>query len=256
MRTTVVLLIGVLGLLAASACGGGDKERIDGQNNAAATRAASGDDATEDATGEPSAEPTRRPAGDGLVSISVFDLRTGDCIADDRAESTLEGEVGDVLVAPCDHESVIGEVFDLVLVEDPPDEGSAYPGEDVMEGQSIEVCDNGAPYTFLYPLASSWSNGDRTIVCITDRTALYEIGGCVDDLDRAVSCENEYAERIVSALVDVTDEHADGAPYPDEAYFDGVSEDQCRSDDDYFLFPSDTSWERGDREIVCTRPLE
>jgi hypothetical protein len=248
-----VLTLALVAVTLAAACGG-DKERIEGQNDAAATQAAR--DTTSTPASGATPEATRRSTNDGVVSISVFDLRIDDCIADDRSGNVLEGEVGDVLVAPCEHPSVIGQVFDLVLMEDPPNNSSPYPGEDATREESIDACDNAAPYTFLYPLDSSWSNGDRTIVCIYDFTALYEVGRCVDDQDGAVACENEFATRIVTALIDVSEGHPDIAAYPGEAFFEGVFQDDCRSDDDYYLFPSASSWERGDREVVCTRPLE
>jgi hypothetical protein len=230
------------------ACGSGDKERIGAQNDAASTRGATSGDGTSRAGGE------SRDEG-GAVRISVFDLRAGDCIAE-RGEDALLGDIDEVRVAPCNHADVTGAVTDLVLVEDPVNPDSPFPGESYLDELADERCNRGAPFTYLIPLEESWSNGDRTIVCINDYTAIYVLGGCLDESDYAIACEHEDAVRVVTALVDVSDELGEAAAYPGVDYFDEVFEEDCRSDDDYYLYPTDRSWALGDREVVCTRPHE
>jgi len=240
----VLIAVFVAAILAG--CASGDKERIDAQNDAASDR-----DGTTVAAATAGATPARDPGG--AVSISVFDLRAGDCIAE-RGEDALLGDIGNVRVAPCNHPDVSGAVTELFLVEDPVDPESPFPGEPYLDGLADERCNRGAPFTYLIPLQESWSNGDRTIVCIDDYTAIYVLGGCLDESDYAIACEHEDAVRVVTALVDVSDEHGDTAEYPGEDYFDDVFLEECRSDDDYYLYPTDRSWAAGDREIVCTRP--
>ncbi|MEX2226269.1 MAG: hypothetical protein WEB52_07470 [Dehalococcoidia bacterium] len=259
MPTPLVSLSVLVILLAAAvaACDSGDKERIDGQNDAAATREASVD-STREPRGDDD-EATARPAedGGGAVEISVFDLRVGDCIAQrEGAPSGEDGGVEMVRVAPCNHAEVSGAVTELFLVEDPVDPESAFPGEAFLEAMADERCDRGKPFTYLIPLAESWSSGDRTIVCVDDYTAVYVLGGCVDESDRAIACGHEDALRVVTALIDVSDEFDASAEYPGVDYFDEVFADECRSDDDYYLYPTARSWSAGDREVVCTRPME
>jgi hypothetical protein len=229
-----------------AACASGDKQRIEAQNDAASDR-----DATTVAAATAGATRARDPGG--AVSISVFDLRTGDCIAE-RGDEALLGDIDEVRVAPCNHPDVSGAVTDLFLVEDPIDPESAFPGEPYLEGVADERCNRGAPFTYLIPLEESWSNGDRTIVCIDDYTAIYVLGGCLDESDYAIACEHEDAVRVVTALVDISDEFGTSAEYPGVDSFDEVFAEECRSDDDYYLYPTDRSWAAGDREIVCTRP--
>lgn len=250
MRIPLALIgITIVAVVAFGACATGDKDRADGQNGASAER-----DGTVVAGATAEATPERDPGG--TVQVSVFDLRAGDCIAERGNDAALQGDVDEVRVAPCNHPDVTGAVTILFAVEDPVDAQSAFPGEPYLEGLAAERCDRGAPFTYLIPLEESWSNGDRTIVCIDDYTAVYVLGGCVDDSDLAIACENEDAARVVTALVDMSDEFGASDPYPGVGYFDGVFAEECRSDDDYFLYPTERSWAAGDRELVCTRPYE
>lgn len=122
-----------------------------------------------DAERDPSGNVTREG------SVSVDDLRTGDCLKSVRESSAL----ATVPAVPCSqpHQGeVVGE-FNL--------SGASYPGESEIEVVALENCeakltayaadnaDEVEDLYYLYPRNSDWRRGSRTVTCIAvhaDRT--------------------------------------------------------------------------------------
>jgi hypothetical protein len=107
-------------------------------------------------------------------SISVFQLRPGDCL-DPGTEAA--GEVDTIQAVPCDDPHT-QEVF--AVLDYPADEGDAYPGEaDIREFADASCLEAFGEYTgsdyadstlyfsYLRPSADSWKNtDDRQVVCV------------------------------------------------------------------------------------------
>lgn len=114
-----------------------------------------------------------RDAGGTVVaagSWSVFDLRTGDCLAPDPE---AEGEISDVPVVPC-AEPHSQEVF--AAVEHP---AGAYPGAGAVSIWADGAClgelettldltlDDGVFISYLLPTFDGWNkHDDRRVVCV------------------------------------------------------------------------------------------
>jgi Domain of unknown function (DUF4190)/Septum formation len=99
-------------------------------------------------------------------SVSVFDLRAGDCVNDleeSAAEYTVEA-------TPC------ADPHDAEVISIIPLREGAYPGEDEVIAAADRDCGRdfegtaalvpGAEPFYLYPTETSWGDGDRTITCI------------------------------------------------------------------------------------------
>ncbi len=156
MRTTIRTTIATLGALAAlglSACG-------DDEDDSA------GDDTT--SSSEQTDEEAAEGEESGAEDSDVFEVELGDCIGAFNAEE----EVTDVSVAPCD-EKHDQEVFTIAEVPD-----GEFPGSDSFQDQVENDCIPefetfvGIPYAdseleikWLEPTESSWSEGDRELVC-------------------------------------------------------------------------------------------
>ena len=123
-----------------------------------------------DAERDPSGNVTREG------SVSVDDLRTGDCLKSVKESSMLTT----VPAVPCSqpHQGEVFGEFDL--------SGSSYPGETKIDSAAQEQCqakltsyastknvDEVQDLYYLYPRESDWRRGDRTVTCIAvhaDRT--------------------------------------------------------------------------------------
>ncbi len=100
-------------------------------------------------------------------SLSVFDLRVGDCF-DEPAGS----QVSHLVAVPCaePHDNEAFAIFDL-------DDGD-YPGEEAVDGIAEEGClaafadyvgidyaESVLAASTFTPTAASWKDGDREVVC-------------------------------------------------------------------------------------------
>lgn len=104
--------------------------------------------------------------------LSVFDLRSGDCLILDE---TLEPTNETLPVVPCEDEHQ-AEVYALVDVDDI----DAYPGERELANRAehecirefpdyvgVDLVDSELFYTYMIPSIRSWQDDDdRTVVCI------------------------------------------------------------------------------------------
>jgi hypothetical protein len=137
--TPVLLMLVLLGL-AAGGCTDA-KEQIRQQNEAAG----SGD--FEDGANE--------------GSVSVFDLRPGDCISEDIPDETTEH--GELEAVACTSTDAVAKVVNLVLIDAEGD----YPEESFFDEEAALRCD-AETTSFMFPTVESWDAGDRTIVCMAD----------------------------------------------------------------------------------------
>jgi hypothetical protein len=229
-----------------------DKERIEDQNNAARTAAAeeTADDPEPEETAEPTRDASTRPR-----SVSVFDLRAGDCLTED-ALSTEDGEEQErTEIVDCNTADAYGRVSKLHLIEGDAD--ADFPGDEAILAIAEAQCATpGLPYTYFTPTEVSWSQGDRAITCIESAAFNYVVGSCIggepDDF-RVLPCDLD-GDRIfgdVVRIVDVTADHGPEAPLPPDTLWDEIFTSQCASDADYFLFPTADTWEFGDRLVIC-----
>jgi hypothetical protein len=115
-----------------------------------------------------SADPS--PSGQSTDnSTDVFTIKVGDCVND----SAAQGEVSTVPKADCaqPHD---GEAYASIMMAD-----GEFPGADAVRTQSEAGCtaqfntfvgvDYGTSalsYSYYYPTAESWAQGDREILCI------------------------------------------------------------------------------------------
>ncbi|NLT25481.1 MAG: hypothetical protein GXX90_02295 [Microbacteriaceae bacterium] len=108
-------------------------------------------------------------------TMGVFDIKVGDCIANDDGSDPMATEVYDVATVPCSQPHAY-EVFHEFEMPDQAD----YPGDEPITDAAIEGCFGpafedfvGVPYetSQLYvvwysPTAGSWDVGDRLISCL------------------------------------------------------------------------------------------
>lgn len=234
------LALTLLLALAAQACGGDDKDAEPTERPEATERPSDND---RDATATPRSEE------DEGENVSLFDLDVGDCLG----ERVEEGEFEEVLVVDCAASNAVGEVVNLVEVDDTTD--GEFPGEAFLDNAAAEECNvPGGVFTYYIPTEGSWDEGDRTITCIADFGAEFEVGACVDDDAVVVDCGDPSATTEITALIDVSDDYL-GKDFPGEEEMQTASEELCGADET-FLYPSEFTWTAGDREVVCLEILE
>ena len=132
----------------------------------------------------------RDDSGDiqGPGTLTVYDLRVGDCFNGD-----MSGSVSDVEARPCSgpHEY---EVYGTVTH---PDNGGEFPGDDVIGEHADDVClaeferfvgvayeDSALYASWLSPSRESWSNGDRETLCIIHEEDEREVTGSMRGANR------------------------------------------------------------------------
>ena len=238
-RATIVAALTAFGVFAfglAVACTT-DRERIANQNEAARTQT-----------------PQQRT---DFGSVSVFDLRAGDCVTEDAViadgDETEFVEEYDVDVVRCEAEEAYARVTKLHLID--ADEDAPYPGDAASMAYGEDFCaTTSVPYTYFTPVRESWAQGDRTVTCIEFLGFDYAAGSCIgpaDDGHRVIPCSSTDVFGDVTGLVDVSSEYAVSAPFPGQEVLDAIVERDCKSADDYYLFPSEDTWAAGDRVMVC-----
>lgn len=111
----------------------------------------------------------------GCSEGNVFELAVGDCF-DDTAELG-GGEVSDVPVVPCDepHDNEVFHTFEVPDGEFPGEEALVALAEETCvpafeEWVGIEYASSSLDMFPITPTESSWSTGDREVVC-----ALYDL---------------------------------------------------------------------------------
>ena len=123
----------------------------------------------------------------GQGTLSVYDLRVGDCFSADVSES-----VGDVQGRPCSEEHQY-EVFGTFTHS----QGGDFPGEDAIVTSAEPSClqqfgsyvgisfeESEFYYSLLSPTEESWSDGDRETLCILHTLAEDNITGSMRGANR------------------------------------------------------------------------
>jgi uncharacterized protein DUF4190 len=124
----------------------------------------------------PAATPASTASGGGgsggPQTANVFSLRTGECFQNPPANQTLLG-ITYVTVTPCTkpHNAQVFVEFNVT--------GTSYPPATVLKREADVGCHSRIPRTllkskitntmtlhYLYPLASAWAGGHRTITCL------------------------------------------------------------------------------------------
>jgi hypothetical protein len=105
-------------------------------------------------------------------SVSVFDLRVGQCV-DGVAEATGPMELFTVVACDAPHDGEVFRVFDL-----PGGDEAEFPGPSDVDETAASGCEEsfegyvGIPYqesrfqaTYVAPSEETWAGGDREVVC-------------------------------------------------------------------------------------------
>lgn len=144
-------------------------------------------------------------------SLSVFELRAGDCL--DPAPD-VSGDIDKIAVAPC-AEPHTQEVFAIVEASEQP-----YPGPEGLATTANALCisamqddlglspDDGYYLSYLLPSFNGWNNDDdRSIVCVFVFPTLGEVTGSVIDAVDAGTVEPGTPPPVVqvTTTVPVTD---------------------------------------------------
>lgn len=124
------------------------------------------------------ASPTPSDEFQNPETSSVFDIKVGDCLA--NQDNLGDGsQVTDVPKVPCSQPHAY-EVYYEYSVKD----AATYPGEDVISGEAEAEC-TGSGFTsfighdwnssqlnvtWLYPTEGSWGSGDRLVSCMVYET--------------------------------------------------------------------------------------
>lgn len=117
--------------------------------------------------------PTPAPTASATVS-NVFAMKVGDCL-DDGDDAEGDGTVTRVPIVKCSvsHDSEVIASIELKGAN------SAFPGDDAVKDSADRKCNapyetfTGATlkttlldYTYYFPSAASWQQGDRQILCV------------------------------------------------------------------------------------------
>lgn len=175
MRTSHRLLTATAGLLGSAlllvGCGGSESETGPGDGTSQETTPPAESD-----TGTPTSEETSPETSTGAEEELVFDLETGDCVADVQAifgGEEMVNDVENVGVIDC-AEPHTGEVFHIETLPD-----GEIPAVEELSATAEESCLAqfepfvGVPYlqseleiAYLHPTPQSWAQGDRDILCV------------------------------------------------------------------------------------------
>lgn len=124
---------------------------------------------------------------EGSDNADVFTLQVGDCVNDRDAAETIS----EVPIVPCSdpHDS---EIFASVILS-----GDTFPGEDAVFTEGDTQCGTefetfvGVPYvesiydfSYYVPTESSWSRGDREILCVIFDPAGQKLTGSLEGIAR------------------------------------------------------------------------
>ena len=174
-------------------------------------------------------------------------------------------ETGDVMVELVD---CSGEWQYRVLNSFEVADSDRYPGESFFHRRAFESCDRRHSLA-LFPLAESWSFGDRKVNCIQDSLGLsvadpakldrlvninsLGFGECYNEAPEAgdvivelIDCSGEWQYRIINSF-DV----AYSDRYPGESFFWQRAQESCDRRYSFILFPQAEAWSFGDRKVNC-----
>lgn len=99
-------------------------------------------------------------SGSSPSSSSVFDLKVGDCFS---SSGGLSGELSSIVIQDCSG-TWSYRVVKLVPVSSP--DSANYPGASYFSSLATNQCPLETD-SVIYPTTQSWSQGDRTVTCVT-----------------------------------------------------------------------------------------
>lgn len=153
------------------------------------------------------------------------EITTGDCV-------DVEG-----LKADCDDRATVAEVVGTYRY----DSDRAFPGVTQVDADAERNC----PFSWYFmPTRESWSEGDRTILCVT---TLIKAGDCVGMEGLETDCDDRNSRYQVIR----TYEYDSNRAFPGATQLDADAERNCPSNAEWFFVPTRETWDAGDRSILC-----
>ena len=139
------------------------------------------------------------------------------------------------------HDTTVAAVFEV--------EGGEYPGLDAVEQMAEERCTQVSPFAnMLYPTLATWNiQADRQIACLMPVDYDLRTGDCLiygQSLQRT-GCSIAHDAQVAAVLTMA------GSRYPGNAAVQSYADENCPFLTDQVLFPSQETWELGDRQIAC-----
>lgn len=164
------------------------------------------------------------------------DLQVGDCVVVNVA-------LGEASAVDCS-EPHDGRVTLLFTIE-----GDEYPGEEAVVQEAEQRCFETSGYLYLYPTKATWTMlGDRQVVCIIEVAYDLEVGDCINysvDKVQRVTCSQPHDAEVVCAL------EMPGTTFPGMDAMGEYALDNCPRLYDTCFYPTEESWELGDRLVGC-----
>ena len=166
---------------------------------------------------------------------------------------------------PCDGEweSRVVSTFSIGSEE-------SLPSDAYFQRAAFERCD--ARYSNYYsPSTHTWALGHRDVTCIQDSFGLsvtdpanldrlvdinsLGAGDCFNEapeteesLVETVPCDDGWEQQVVGVFL-----VADVEQYPGEAYVEEQASQLCPDEADQYYSPNESTWELGDRQVICIR---
>jgi hypothetical protein len=130
---------------------------------------------------------------------------------------------------------VVGGVIALAAVGSDDDQDGRIEGSNIAAGEG-GASDGGAGEISTFELRV----GDCFESSVLDGREEVEL----DAVDR-VNCEGEWDGRVSESFL------LPGSDYPGEAAIEDEVSQRCPALTDYYLFPTEETWDLGDRAILC-----
>lgn len=187
MHRSILPALLIVVAIVASACGANqpaESAAASASDTASASEAASASsEASEEASAaEETASAEESGSASGEATLAN-DLEVGDCLNTDGAQ------VDEVMVVDCEQP----HVFEAFHKYDLEGEDDAYPGDEAVKEDADAVCTPifeeyvGTPYeesalyvTVIRPSESTWSDGDRTVICVLHEEDESEMTGSAE----------------------------------------------------------------------------
>jgi hypothetical protein len=78
------------------------------------------------------------------------------------------------------------------------------------------------------------------------------VGDCLNASGQRIDCNDANAETQVRYTKDLSSDYDSGTDFPGDPALTQISDDFCHSR--FYFYPSASSWDAGDRQIVCFTP--
>lgn len=183
--------------------------------------------------------------GDDIIQEYVFShIEDGACLNNNGFE------------VRCDSESAKYRSLETIIIEESyfpsSDELSAYKGRCPLQTN-----------LFFYPNDDEWSAGDRKFLCArplddgeSDIIQEYifsprSIGGCINEQNLEVKCVSESAKFIITAGFTMKDSEGPNVDQDTKEKYGSL----CPSGSQNSVSPGTFSWNHGNRQFICVKPV-